>query len=69
MLQPLAEAGRIHLPYLNDDSRALSDIVCEELNRLGVARHSDTVMALWFGIKYLAPFVRLTGRNSRGAIL
>ncbi len=71
MLQPLAEAGRLHFPYAIDDvvGRGLTDVLCEELNRLGVARHSDTVMALWFGIKYLAPFVVLTSRRSARATI
>ena len=70
MLQPLAEAGRLHFPYQDDDGRVITDVVCEELNRLGVARHSDTVMALWFGVKYLSPFVVLTSRRSvRATIL
>lgn len=69
MLQPLAEAGRLRFPYADYLSSSASDILCEELNRLGVAKHSDTVMALWFAVKWLSQFVVLTGRKSRAAIL
>jgi intein/homing endonuclease len=60
MLQPLIEAGRIRFPMGDPVSKAASETVVSELNRLGVARNDDTVMALWFGVS------RLLGESGQG---
>lgn len=66
MLQPLVEAGRLRLPMGDPQSRAMSEIVVSEFNRLGVGKFSDTVMATWFAIKRL---VNQTERRPTGAIV
>jgi phage terminase large subunit-like protein len=53
MLQPLIEAGRIRFPMGDPTSQALSEIIISELNRFGVAKFKDTVMALWFAVSRL----------------
>lgn len=45
MMQPMVERGKFHFPYKDQSSQAQSDIIIEELNRLGVARHADCVPA------------------------
>jgi phage terminase large subunit-like protein len=68
MMQPLAEAGRFHFPYA-PGATVLTDIMLGELNQLGVARYSDTVMALWFAVKYLSTFVIFTTGNQARAMV
>jgi len=69
ILQPIIESARLLFPYANPTARAISDVIIEELNRLLVARYTDTVMALWFGVKWLAQYVKTTKYRTRAAIL
>ena len=70
LLQPIIEKGRIRFPYGDTSAKLMTDTILEELNRLGVARWSDTVLALWFSMKWLAPYARSqVGRKGRAAII
>jgi hypothetical protein len=69
ILQPVVENGRIKFPYANPTATAMSDVIIGELNNFGVARYTDTVMALWLAVRWLSKYVKLTGRSSRAAIL
>jgi len=70
LLQPYIEGGKIHFPYGNESSKLITDVVCEELNKLGVIRHDDTGLCLWFGVKYLNQFIRASNTlKARVAVL
>jgi hypothetical protein len=59
MLQPIIESGRMNFPYQDPSACAMSDIIINELHRVKVARYTDTVMALWFAVKWLSQFARI----------
>jgi len=62
-LSPLFENKMIHMPYATDLDKKRTELLMQELHGLGVERHKDLVMALWFaerGIqRYLAGQIRL----------
>lgn len=62
MIQPIVEDKRLHLPYANDSAAAMSDIIIDELHTVLVARFTDTVMALWFAVKWLGQFAKIETR-------
>jgi phage terminase large subunit-like protein len=46
-LSALFENGKIILPYGDQETRAVVDILCQELYGLGKEKHDDTAMSLW----------------------
>lgn len=58
MLGLMFEMGRIDLCCAQDNERALVDTMANELFKLGVEAHDDTVMALWFAVLVMSRLVR-----------
>ena len=46
-LSALFENGKIVLPYRDQETRDVVDVLCQELYGLGKEKHDDTAMSLW----------------------
>jgi phage terminase large subunit-like protein len=46
-LSALFENGKITLPYADQESKDIVDVLCQELYGLGKEKHDDTAMSLW----------------------
>jgi phage terminase large subunit-like protein len=46
-LSALFENGKIVLPYREEETQRLVDVLCRELYGLGKEKHDDTAMSLW----------------------
>jgi len=46
-LSALFENGKIVLPYRDEETQRLVDVLCRELYGLGKEKHDDTAMSLW----------------------